>query len=124
MGVPVAPATEAAPPAKSGEPLPAPKSDGKPSTMAPGRARLIVELPADAKLFVDDHAVKATKSVRNFTTPVLEPGQVYYYELRAEMVRDGKPVTETKRVLIRAGDVVRAQFEAATAEPVSTASAK
>ena len=40
----------------------------------------------------------------------LEPGQLYYYELRIEVQRDGKPVTETKRVILKAGEVARASF--------------
>jgi uncharacterized protein (TIGR03000 family) len=102
-----------------------PKVD-TPKGAAPSRAKLIVELPADAKLFVDDRPMKTPSAVRTFSTPELDPGQVYYYELRAEVVRDGKPVVESKRVLVRAGEVVRARFEEMpAAEPaVSTAQAK
>jgi uncharacterized protein (TIGR03000 family) len=107
-----------------GEELRKPKEGGKPNTMAPNRAKLIVELPADAKLYVDDQPMRTTSAVRSFNTPVLETGQVYYYELRAEVIRDGKPVTETKRVLLRAGEVVRARFARMDAEPVSTVRAK
>jgi uncharacterized protein (TIGR03000 family) len=130
LGVPgaVVPAypTEGAPGAAPGgksEELGKPK-ESKPSTMAPGRAKLIVELPADAKLFVDDQPMRTASDVRSFNTPVLEAGQTYYYELRAEVIRDGQPVTATKRVLIRAGEVVRARFDAMQAETLSTAQAK
>jgi uncharacterized protein (TIGR03000 family) len=121
-GVPVVP-QGAAP---EGEKLPKPKTDGKPQTAAPNKAKLIVELPADAKLYVDDQAMKATSPVRSFSTPTLEPGQVYYYELRAEVVRDGKPVSQTKRVLVRAGEVVRAQFAGMPEPepPITTAQAR
>lgn len=101
MGIP--PAEEIVPPK--------PKEDGKPAAMNP-RARLIVELPADAKLYVDDYASTATgKRTRTFNTPALESGQTYYYILRAEMVLNGEQVTETKRVLLRPGSVVRTSFE-------------
>jgi uncharacterized protein (TIGR03000 family) len=118
--VPAAP--EAAPP--QGEGLPKPKQTDKPMTMAPTRAKLIVEMPADARLYVDDRPMKTMAPVRTFSTPELEPGQVYYYELRAEVMRDGKAITQTKRVLLRAGDVVRARFEGGEAEPVATAQAR
>jgi uncharacterized protein (TIGR03000 family) len=103
--------------APAGETLPSPKPDDKkPMGDASTRARLIVELPPDARLYIDDRAMKNTEPVRNFNTPDLEPGQLYYYELRAEVVRDGKPVTQTKRVIVRAGAVIRASFPELTAE--------
>jgi uncharacterized protein (TIGR03000 family) len=110
--------------APGGEELQKPKETGKPRTMVPTRARLIVEMPADAQLFVDDQAMKTKSAVRTFNTPELEPGQVYYYDLRAEVIRDGKAVTQTRRVLLRAGEVVRARFEGMQAEPVATVQAR
>ena len=41
------------------------------------KATLIVELPANAKLFIDDMLVKVPAGVRSFDTPALEPGQLY-----------------------------------------------
>ncbi len=111
-----------APPTRSGEPLGQPRSDEKkPTGQAETRARVIVELPADARLYIDDRAMKSTSDVRTFSTPDLEPGQLYYYEVRAEVVRDGKPVSQTKRVIVRAGATARASFTDLGAEPVSTA---
>jgi uncharacterized protein (TIGR03000 family) len=69
-----------------------------------------VELPSDAKLFVDDYQTKSTSARRVFSTPRLEPKHTYYYSLRAEAVRDGKTITQTKRVILHAGDVVRTSF--------------
>ncbi len=75
------------------------------------RAQLTVELPADAKLFVDDQATKASQQTsRTFSTPALDLGVDYYYILRAEMVRDGKTVSETKRVIVRAGAETKTAF--------------
>jgi uncharacterized protein (TIGR03000 family) len=105
-----------------------PPADAKPSgsSAAPDRARLIVELPADATLFIDDQAMKSTREVRNFTTPPLKEGQTYYYMLRVEVNREGAKLTETRRVLIRAGDEVKASFTetgiAAAAKSATTAS--
>ena len=44
------------------------------------------------------------------------------YEVRAELVRDGRTVTETKRVIVKAGEEVRATFNDMSA--VSTARAQ
>jgi len=73
-------------------------------------AKLVVEVPADAKLYVDDQLMKTMSARRVFNTPTLDKGQTYYYILRAEMAIDGKTVSETKRVLVRAGEEVKANF--------------
>jgi uncharacterized protein (TIGR03000 family) len=69
-----------------------------------------VDLPADARLFVDNVAMKTTSSHRVFVTPPLQPGQTYYYVLKAEMQRAGQPVSVTGQVIIRPGQQVRAQL--------------
>jgi uncharacterized protein (TIGR03000 family) len=97
------------------------KDDVKLST---SRAKLIVELPADAKLFIDDVPMKTPSGKRAFNTPTLEPGQAYYYMVRIEYVRDGKPVSETRRVIVRAGLTARADFTDRDADAVRTVQAK
>jgi uncharacterized protein (TIGR03000 family) len=67
-------------------------------------ATLVVNLPAAAKLTVDDSPTRSISSVRTFSTPILEPGTTYYYTLKAEMVRDGQTLTTSKRVAVRAGE--------------------
>jgi uncharacterized protein (TIGR03000 family) len=74
------------------------------------RAHLIFELPAGAKLFVDDQPIANAEGRKSFRTPALRDGQTYYYELRAEVVRDGKTVVQTKRVTLSAGDTIKADF--------------
>jgi uncharacterized protein (TIGR03000 family) len=106
----VRPAAPAAQPAAQPESVPAPKPAEDKEAAAARAAKLIVELPADAQLYVDDQLMKATSAQRTFNTPALEAGQTYYYILRAEVIRDGKPQSETKRVLVRAGEVSRAAF--------------
>ena len=73
-------------------------------------AKLIVELPDNARLFVDDRPVENVATRRTFVTPSLQQGHAYYYILRAEVVRDGKTRSESKRVIVRPGEVVRASF--------------
>jgi uncharacterized protein (TIGR03000 family) len=74
------------------------------------RARLIVQLPADAKLFIDGTLMKSTSEKRTFITPVLRPEQTYFYDLRAEVVRDGRTVARTQRVILRPGQAIQASF--------------
>jgi uncharacterized protein (TIGR03000 family) len=78
------------------------------------KAKIVVQVPADAKVYIDDHLTKATADKRTFDTPTLDPSQAYYYELRAEVVRDGKTYTERKRVTFRAGQTVNASFTEAS----------
>jgi uncharacterized protein (TIGR03000 family) len=97
-----------------------PKDDKKESLL-PGKAKLIVEVPADAKLYIDDQLMKSTTSVRKFSTPELQSGQTYYYMVRVEMPSEGTPQSVTRRILIRAGEEVTADFKDMNAPAVATA---
>ncbi len=111
--------------ASTPEVIPPPKPDtgksGGMGAVAPDRAKVIVQLPAGAKLYVDDQAIKTTGDSQAFNTPRLEPGQTYYYEVRAEAVRDGKTVVESKRVLVRAGQEISVAFPKLDKEPAGIA---
>jgi uncharacterized protein (TIGR03000 family) len=87
-------------------------------------AKIIVDLPSDAKLFIDDQPIKVNSQHPIFATPNLEYGKTYYYELRAEMVKDGKTVTDTKRVVFHAGDELRESFANLASAPTEKASAE
>jgi uncharacterized protein (TIGR03000 family) len=90
---------------------PAPKDDKKPEAATPAPATIIVSLPADAKLTIDDAATASTASPRVFTSPVLPAGHDYHYTLKAEMVRNGKSVVLSKEVTVRAGEETRVNLE-------------
>jgi uncharacterized protein (TIGR03000 family) len=66
-------------------------------------ATLVVKLPADATLTIDDQATKSTSAKRVFVTPALKPGAAYYYTLKATVVREGQAVVTTKVVQVRPG---------------------
>ena len=53
------------------------------------KAKVIVELPRDAKLFIDEQLMKSNSDKRAFITPPLANGQEYFYDVRAEVVRNG-----------------------------------
>jgi uncharacterized protein (TIGR03000 family) len=108
--MPIAPAAPPVPPEPTPEPVPKPKPVPEPGSAAAPRARLIVEVPADAKLFIDDQLMKTPDARRVFNTPTLAREQAYYYIVRAEVVRDGKTYSETKRVIVRAGQEVKTAF--------------
>jgi uncharacterized protein (TIGR03000 family) len=68
-------------------------------------ATLVVNLPADATLTIDDEPTASTSANRVFVTPPLQSGKEFHYTLTARVVRDGKVQTTTQRVAVRAGEV-------------------
>ncbi len=97
-----------------GEKLPDPKTPAEIKPM--GAAKLIFDLPTGANLFVEDQPIKGHSATRQFSTPQLVPGQAYYYTVRVEATRDGKPVSESRRVIVRAGEMIRESFFDAKSE--------
>jgi uncharacterized protein (TIGR03000 family) len=101
-----------------GQVMPAEKVPVKPMGMA-APANLIVNLPADATLSIDEAATTSTGSIRNFITPELEAGKTYTYTLKAEITRDGKIETITRQVEVRAGQLTNVTMEAPAAATVA-----
>jgi uncharacterized protein (TIGR03000 family) len=103
-----------APAGQKPEPAPKPKPEGG---TPPGQARgpapavIVVSLPADARLTVDDTPTRSTSSLRTLVSPPLEPGKTFTYTLKAELDRDGQPVTQTREVVVRAGEEARVRFD-------------
>jgi uncharacterized protein (TIGR03000 family) len=76
---------------------------------------LTVQVPIDARLYVDEQLVQTPASAqRTFMTPQLEPGPTYFYELKAEVTRDGKPIAQTKRIPVKAGQYLMVTFSVLT----------
>jgi uncharacterized protein (TIGR03000 family) len=75
------------------------------SAAEPAPATIRVHLPADAKLYFDGEATHSNSSVREFETPLLEPGKTYCYQIVGKVVRDGRTITARKEVDLRAGEV-------------------
>jgi uncharacterized protein (TIGR03000 family) len=82
-------------------------------------ARVTVQLPADANLWVNDKACPLTSAKRSFVTAALEPGRSYYYTLRAQVQRNGQLLTQTRRVDVVAGREVDVRFDFSSAQTAS-----
>src|SRR5262249_22523614 len=80
-------------------------------SMAPASASIVVSLPANAQLKIDDYATRSQSATRTFVTPPLTPGHEYHYTRPAEVRRGNEPVTVTKRVPVRAGEETRITLE-------------
>jgi uncharacterized protein (TIGR03000 family) len=87
-----------------------PKKKEPPGAAAPAPARLLVQVPPGARLLIDGQPSRSAAAVRLITTPDLEPGETYYYVLRVEGVRDGKPFAQERRVFLRPGEEPRVSF--------------
>jgi uncharacterized protein (TIGR03000 family) len=80
------------------------------SQLADNTAKVKVRAPAGAEIWFDGHATTQTGADRSFTSPALEPRQDYEYEVRAHWDADGKPVDQTRKVTVHAGDHVVVDF--------------
>jgi uncharacterized protein (TIGR03000 family) len=85
-----------------GEKAPKPKEKREESLLS-APATIVVALPADAKLLIDNEATSSTGGSRVFQSPALNPGKEYQYTLTAQVVRDGKPIKAEKVVTVKAG---------------------
>jgi uncharacterized protein (TIGR03000 family) len=74
-------------------------------------ATIVVELPRDAKLTIDDVPTVSTAPRRTFVSPSLVAGREYRYTLKAELTRDGGPQVVTKQVTVRAGQESQVTME-------------
>ncbi len=84
-------------------PVPFPALADEPATIE-------VIVPDDTVLIFDGHRTRQTGPYRHFTTPALVPGAKYHYTVEATFMRDGKPVTEKRRVEVSAGGQTSVTF--------------
>jgi uncharacterized protein (TIGR03000 family) len=71
---------------------------------------ITIYVPYDAKVFVNGMATKSEGSRRQFVSYGLKPGYTYKYEIKAQIVKEGKLVSDVKTVAITAGDRGAAAF--------------
>lgn len=77
---------------------------------------LNVMVPAEAKVFVNGAATSSTGNERQYISRGLQQGATYSYEVRAEIDRDGRTVSETKQVVVSGGQRANVQFSFNKAE--------
>ncbi len=118
-----APAPPTPPAEPSGEaPMPSGAADGDDQVHYapnPGSVLIGVRVPEGAKLFVNGRQTRSTGADRQFVSRGLQPGRVYAYEVRAELMRGDEKLVETRQVRIRGGQRADVEFrfqQALTAE--------
>jgi len=78
-------------------------------------AKVTVELPANSKLFVDGVATESIGTKRVFSTPDLQTGITFYYDLKVVFPDN---TVKTAKLVVRAGEEATANF----ADSISTVS--
>jgi uncharacterized protein (TIGR03000 family) len=81
-----------------------------PAAQPSDTATIVVRVPADAKVYFDDTLTEKSGSERSFVTPGLQPGQIFFYTIKAEVTRDGKALTQSQRVNVQAGQTTEVDF--------------
>jgi uncharacterized protein (TIGR03000 family) len=83
---------------------------------------LTVWVPFDAKVTVNGRETTSTGSRRQFISYGLKAGFSYKYVVRAEVVRNGQPQTDTREITLAAGQItaVAFGFNAAPSQQVAT----
>ncbi len=71
---------------------------------------LTIYVPFDAKVTVNGHETASKGSRRQYVSFGLKPGLAYKYEIRAEVLRDGRPAIENRTVTLTAGDHTSVAF--------------
>jgi uncharacterized protein (TIGR03000 family) len=80
----------------------APPSDSK--------ALLLVVVPTDAEIWVDNTKTTTEGNMRAFESPPLSAGTNYVYKVRARWTANGKEVDQTRTVAVRAGASLTVDF--------------
>jgi len=74
------------------------------------RAKVFINVPVNATLFVDDMQMPIKSGVRMFVTPPLEADRTFFYDVKLVVMVNGKEQAQTTRLIVRRGDVVTATF--------------
>jgi uncharacterized protein (TIGR03000 family) len=109
---PVAPTPDAKDPKK--DPVPKDPTD---RGYLPGK--VMINVPADAKVLFNGTVAEGTGSARTFATPPLQTGTLYGYELTAEVIRNGKVERVTERVIVRAGETANVSLNPGAIQTVA-----
>jgi uncharacterized protein (TIGR03000 family) len=80
------------------------------------RAMIVLDVPADAKVFFQDEPTSSTGELRRYRSPALEAGKKFVYTIRVEVQRNGHVVSNTQEPRLQAGSRVEIAFDLAEAD--------
>lgn len=76
----------------------------------PDSALITVRVPRDATIWFENHETKQKGLIRDFVSPALKRDQDFTYDIKAKWMQDGKDVTQTRHVTVRAGSHTNVDF--------------
>ncbi|MCI0357769.1 MAG: TIGR03000 domain-containing protein, partial [Planctomycetaceae bacterium] len=101
-------------------PAPAP-APGAETSIRRADGMLAVSVPSDAKIYVNGQSTTSTGAERQYVSRDLQTGFNYTYEVKAEVVRDGKTIEQKKSINLRAGQTAELAFDFPAADTIETA---
>ena len=63
-----------------------------------------VSIPANAEISFDGAKTVQKGSRRSFVSPPLKPGSEYTYEIKAQWMENGREITRSRKIPVRAGE--------------------
>lgn len=72
---------------------------------------MTVRVPSQAKIFINDRLTTSLGTVRQYITRQLGSGMIYTYNVRAEITRDGRTITQTRTMQLKAGQHIDLAFD-------------
>ena len=120
--VPDMPAEPEVPVPPSQPATPAPKTA---ADLGPGRdggGLISIWVPDGARVLINGLETRSTGRHRQYVSYGLRPGAVYRYEIRAQIVRDGRLIEKTRTVYLTRGERSRVafRFDAEPEEAIAT----
>jgi uncharacterized protein (TIGR03000 family) len=91
--------------------VPATSESFYPSTPVEREVMVNVKVPANAKVTFNGTATKQAGTNRRYVSPPIAGGRGYSYDVQATWTQNGRPVTLSRRIAVRAGDVVNLSFD-------------
>ncbi len=99
----------------------APSQSAESFSVGSSEIQLMVEVPTNAKVFVNGNATTSQGSMRRFVSRDLGNNETYRFEVQAIYNVDGKEVNQTKTVIAKSGSSEKVVFEGAQSDdPVET----
>lgn len=75
------------------------------NTVDPNAVTLVAHVPENAQVWVEDDATTSRGALRTYQSPPLTPGKSYTYTVRVAWVENGKVVSQSRHLPVKAGDV-------------------
>ena len=73
-------------------------------------ATVVIKAASDVKVLFNGQLTTRKKEQESFKTPLLKPGRLYAYDVVAEVTRDGKTYTASKKITVQAGETSEVSF--------------